>query len=160
MSNLSLSEPGMWRSAHFFARDGVYKARLYPQTGAIPGIYKQIRESYITVIVPWPSPCRRRSSYKRVVYGEWQKKARDVDRERGGGMLASMSPFELIGIWINSPARPWRKELCQEIAIVRGTGVSKKKKRDNDNYLMRRSFTRVSITYIITMFALLNYLII
>lgn len=134
--NLSVSERGMWRRMHFSRATGCI-ARV-SSNGAILGIYKQIWESYITVIVPSPRSCWRRSSYKRVVYGEWQKRTkkerrrREGKKRRGRRILASMSPFELIGIWINSPARPSEGRNCVKRARnggLRNQSWARKKKR-------------------------------
>jgi len=107
----------------FFAGRGAARAS---RNGAILGIYKQIWESYITVIVPSPRADEDRRIRELCTMndkGERKKKRqRERERERKNRrdrrMLTSMSPFELIGIWINPPARPskgivWRESAKQ-----------------------------------------------
>jgi len=131
MSNLSVSERGMWRRTHFSrgnTRRGLARAS---SNGAIPGIYKQIRESYITVIVPGPFSAladedrrARKSCIRWMTKENKNERKRERERERkrrkerrkrrSSRMLVSMSPFELIGIWINSPVRPSEGTMSRE----------------------------------------------
>lgn len=130
MSNLSVSERGMWRRTHFSRRNTRRGLARVSLNGAIPGIYKQIRESYITVIVPSPFSAladedrrirdlytvddKREQERKEERARKERKRRRGERKRRNGRMLVSMSPFELIGIWINSPARPSEGTMSRE----------------------------------------------
>lgn len=91
-----------------------------------------------------------------------RKKKGDVERERKGEacrILASMSPFELIGIWINSPARPSEGRNCVKRARnggLRNQSWARKKKEDYSCIVEKKTFIFIEesqLSYIITTLA-------
>lgn len=67
----------------FFARQHAtgFSTAIF-EHGAIPGIYKQIRESYITVIVPSPFPALADEDHARELYTVNDKREQERKKER------------------------------------------------------------------------------